>query len=109
MGIPMPKTIGTRPAPVERVLLPSRPGWRFATCAADVCLCPIRLVEPSWGSTLWRSSHTDCQSTRAEGPASGQVEGEDACAPRRAAEARRMHPRDDADPEEAELGASEGR
>src|SRR4051794_15541694 len=56
-----------------------------------------------------RRFSADRQSARPQGPRHRQGQGEDPCARRRSAEARRLHARDDADPEEAELGSPQGR
>src|SRR5262245_40607351 len=57
---------------------------------------------------LWRSSHTDCQPTRAKGSYRAEGEGEDPCPARRAAEAGRLHARVHDHAEKAELGAAQG-
>src|SRR5437667_5256709 len=59
--------------------------------------------------SLRKDSFADRQPTRAQGPEGREGEDEDACARGRAAEARRVHARHDADAEEAEFGAAQGR
>src|SRR5256885_16560055 len=59
--------------------------------------------------SLRKDSFADRQSTRAQGPQGREGEDEDTRSRRRAAEARRVHARHDADAEEAEFGAAQGR
>src|SRR5579875_883605 len=54
-------------------------------------------------------THAHREPARPEGPQGPEGEDEDARARRLAAEARRLHARHDADPEEAELGSPQGR
>src|SRR4029079_1540894 len=56
-----------------------------------------------------KDSFADCQSTRAQGPEGREGEDEDTRPRRRAAEARRVHARHDADAEKAEFGVAQGR
>src|SRR5215216_1947487 len=75
--------------PVGRVARPRQP-----------LLCP----HPST-----QGAHADRQSAGPKGQGRAEGEGEDPCASRRAAEARRLHARVHDHPEEAELGSPEGR
>src|SRR5262249_37332967 len=75
-----------------RPSLPCSPGLAVALCPAGLCCV----------QSLWRSSHTDCQPTRAKGSYRAEGEGEDPCAARRAAEAGRLHARVHDHAEEAE-------
>ena len=94
------RVCGSFDAP-RRTSLPCRLGLAVALPRR-----PLLCARPK---ALWRSSHTDCQPTRAERSYRAEGEGEDPCAPRRAAEARRLHARVYDHAEEAELGAAEGR